>query len=142
MAEVDRMKAMARLEFEEIYSHGRLDLIDEVVGDGYVCHDPALPEPVLGAEGLRDAVIGFRAAFPDLTFIVDQQIAENDRVVTAWTATGTHLGELFGIAPTRRRVRMVGVDIERFENGRIVEVWANWDALGLRQQLAGDAAAP
>jgi steroid delta-isomerase-like uncharacterized protein len=137
MADADRMKAIARMEFEQIYSQGRLDLIDQVVGDGYVCHDPALPEPVLGAEGLRAAVIGFRTALPDLSFTVDQQIAENDRVVTAWTATGTHEGELFGVAPTGRRVRMVGVDIERFEDGKIVEVWANWDAFGLHQQISG-----
>jgi steroid delta-isomerase-like uncharacterized protein len=137
VSDLEHMKAAARIEFEQIYSLGRLDLIDQIVGDDYVCYDPALPQPVYGAEGLRQAVVGFRTALPDLTFTVDQQIAEGDRVVTAWTARGTQLGELFGIAPTGRAVTMIGVDIERFVDGKIVEVWANWDAHGVIQQLTG-----
>jgi steroid delta-isomerase-like uncharacterized protein len=133
--DLDEMKRIARVEFEQVYSEGRIDLIDEILGDGYVCYDPALPEPARGTDGLKQAVLGFRTAMPDLTFTVDQQVAEGDRVVTAWTASGTHLGELMGIAPTGRHVSMVGVDIERFEHGKIVEVWANWDAFGLYRQL-------
>lgn len=135
MTACERMKAIARLEFEEVYSKGRIELLDEILGDEYVCYDPALPEPVRGRHGLRDAVLGFRAAMPDLRFTVDQQVAEGDRVVTAWTATGTHTGELMGVPGTGRRVTMAGVDIERFEGDRIVEVWALWDAFGVYRQI-------
>jgi steroid delta-isomerase-like uncharacterized protein len=129
------MKAVARLEFEEVFSKGRIELIDEILGDDYVCHDPALPAPARGRAGLRDAVIGFRSALPDLQFTVDQQVAEGDRVVTAWTATGTHIGELMGVPGTGRPVTMSGVDIERFDGDRIVEVWALWDALGVYRTI-------
>jgi steroid delta-isomerase-like uncharacterized protein len=129
------MKAIARLEFEEIFSNGRIDLIDEILDDDYVCYDPALPAPARGKQGLREAVIGFRSALPDLEFTVDQQVAEGDRVVTAWTATGTHTGDLMGVEGTGRRVTIAGVDIERFDNGKIVEVWASWDALGVYRRI-------
>jgi steroid delta-isomerase-like uncharacterized protein len=138
--DAEQMKAIARMEFEEVFSNGRLDLIDEILGDDYICHDPALPEPARGKQGLRDAVIGFRAALPDLRFSVDQQVAEGDRVVTGWTATGTHTGELMGIPGTGRRVTMAGVDIERFEDGKIVEVWALWDALGVYRTITSSDA--
>lgn len=131
----EAMKATARIEFEEVFSKGRLELIDDILGDDYVCHDPALPEPARGKQGPRDAVTGFRAAMPDLLFTVDQQVAEGDRVVTAWTATGTHSGELMGVPGTGRQIAMVGVDIERFEGDRIVEVWALWDAQGVYRTI-------
>jgi steroid delta-isomerase-like uncharacterized protein len=134
--DLEQMKAVARIEFEEIYSKGRIELIDEILADDYVCHDPALPEPARGKQGLREAVIGFRTALPDLHFRVDQQVAEGDRVVTAWTATGTHTGDLMGVAGTGRRVTMAGVDIERFEGDKIVEVWALWDALGVYRSIS------
>jgi len=76
MATADEMKAIARMEFEEVFSKGRIELLDEILGDEYVCYDPALPEPVRGREGLRAAVLGFRTAMPDLRFTVDQQVAE------------------------------------------------------------------
>lgn len=137
MATADEMKAIARMEFEEVFSKGRIELLDEILGDDYVCFDPALPEPVRGREGLRAACSAFRSAMPDLHFAVHQQIAEGDRVVTQWTATGTHTGELMGVPGTGRPVTMAGVDIERFEGDRIVEVWALWDGLGVYRQITG-----
>lgn len=130
-----QLKEISRREFEQIFGQGRLDLIDETVAADYVCYDPALPDPLRGPEALKLAVRAFRAAFPDLTFVVEEQIAEADMVVTRWTATGTHLGELFGIAPTGARVTMPGIDIERFVDDKIVECHANWDTLGLLRQL-------
>jgi steroid delta-isomerase-like uncharacterized protein len=131
----EQLKEISRREFEQIFSQGRLDLIDETVAADYVCYDPALPDTLRGPQGLKQAVRGFRAAFPDLTFVVEEQIAEGDTVVTRWTARGTHLGELFGLAPTGARVTMPGIDSERFVDGKIVECYANWDTLGLLRQL-------
>jgi steroid delta-isomerase-like uncharacterized protein len=131
----EQLKEISRREFEQIFGQGRLDLIDETVAADYVCYDPALPDPLRGPQGLKQAVRGFRAAFPDLTFVVEEQIAEGDTVVTRWTARGTHLGELFGLAPTGARVTMPGIDSERFADGKIVECYANWDTLGLLRQL-------
>jgi steroid delta-isomerase-like uncharacterized protein len=86
-----------------------------------------------------DAVMGFirsyRAAFPDNKSVVEDQIAEGDKVVTRWTARGTHRGDLNGIAATGTAMETSGVTIERIADDRIVEVWVAKDDLGMLQQL-------
>jgi predicted ester cyclase len=74
-------------------------------------------------------------AFPDVRVSVEDQIAEGDMVVTRWTATGTHTGELMGIPPTGRRIEISGITINRFSGGRIAEDWYQSDDLGMMQQL-------
>jgi steroid delta-isomerase-like uncharacterized protein len=129
------VKAIARREIEEIFGQGKLEVADEVIAPNYVGHDPALPEPIRGPEGVKEAAAGYRAAFSDLTCTVDQQVAEGDTVVTRWTARGTHDGELFGVAPTGKQATVTGISIERVVDGKIVEDHTNWDTFGLMQQL-------
>jgi steroid delta-isomerase-like uncharacterized protein len=131
----DRLKAIARREIEEIFGGGNLDLADEIVAADYVGYDPALPEAIRGPEGIKQAAAGYRAAFPDLTVTVEEQVAEGDIVVTRWTARGTHQGELFGIAATGKQATVTGISIERIVDGKIAEDRTNWDTLGLLQQL-------
>jgi steroid delta-isomerase-like uncharacterized protein len=120
---------------EEIFGEGRLDLANEIISTDFVGHDPALPEPTRGPEGLRQAAAGYRAAFSDLTCTVDQQVAEGDTVVTRWTARGTHDGDFFGIAPTGKQATVTGISIDRIVDGKVVEDHTNWDTFGLMQQL-------
>ena len=65
----------------------------------------------------------------------NDQIADGDKVVTRWTATGTHKGQLMGIAPTNKHATITGVDIARYHDGKVVEAWASYDMYGLLQQL-------
>ena len=80
-------------------------------------------------------IIVYRTAFPNLRVTVDQQIAEGDLVVTRWTATGTHRGELFGTAPTKKRVSVQGIVISRITDGKIAEEFECYDTLGMLRQL-------
>src|SRR5215212_7456435 len=66
---------------------------------------------------------------------LDDDLAEGEKVVSRWRAQGTHQGELMGIAPTGNEVAITGLTIHRIEDGKIVEEWENWDALGLMQQI-------
>jgi predicted ester cyclase len=74
-------------------------------------------------------------AFPDLRVTVEDLIAEGGRVAAHLGFRGTHLGESNGIAPTDRRVDCTGIVISRIEGGKIAEDRANFDDLGLMQQL-------
>jgi predicted ester cyclase len=76
-----------------------------------------------------------REAFPDITFTVEDMIAEGDLVATRWTATGTNDGEFMGMEPTGRQATIGGMTIQRFKDGRIVEGWTQQDALGLLRQI-------
>jgi steroid delta-isomerase-like uncharacterized protein len=128
-------KALARRVLEEMFNEGNLDLADEVFAPDYVNHDPAMPEDIRGPEGFKEYVGAYRTAFPDLHLQIEDQIAEGDRVVTRWTGTGTHEGELAGIAPTGNRVTLPGMEIVRFSGGKLAEGWEGYDSMVLMQQL-------
>jgi steroid delta-isomerase-like uncharacterized protein len=130
----ERNKAAARAEFE-IWNTGELDKLDELVAADVVHHDPYDPHAAEGLEGLKKTIELNRTAFPDLHIMIEDQVAEGDRVATRWTTTMTHRGELGGVAPTGRRVTLTGITIERFEDGRVVESWRSMDTLGLLRTI-------
>jgi steroid delta-isomerase-like uncharacterized protein len=80
-------------------------------------------------------LVALRQAFPDLQIKIEDQIAERDKVVTRWTARGTHQGEFAGIPPTGKQVVMTGIDIDRIANGKLVECWTKSDDLSMLQQI-------
>jgi steroid delta-isomerase-like uncharacterized protein len=135
-------KALTRRSWE-IGSEGSLeslgDALQEVYADDIVMHEP--DEDVRGIEGLKQYVSMIRSALPDLHLTLEDDIAEGNKVVSRWRAQGTHQGELMGIAPTGNQVAITGITIHRIEDGKIVEEWENWDALGLMQQI-GAVASP
>jgi steroid delta-isomerase-like uncharacterized protein len=135
MSSAQENKAGSRRVAEEIFNGGNLNLADELYAHDYVLHDPALAEDLHGPEGLKQYAAMNLGAFPDVSVSVEEQIAEGDMVVTRWTATGTHTGELMGILPTGRRIEISGITINRFSGGRIAEDWYQSDDLGMMQQL-------
>jgi steroid delta-isomerase-like uncharacterized protein len=128
------LKAIARRE-AEMFSSGDFSIADEIYSEDYVAHDPAKPEPIRGIEGAKGEAAGYRAAFPDLTLTIEHQVAEGEYVVTRWTARGTHEGELEGIAPTGIKATTSGISMVRVVDGKIVEDFTEWNALGLMAQL-------
>jgi predicted ester cyclase len=84
---------------------------------------------------MRAFIEMYRSAYPDTRLEIGEMIAEGDLVAMTWTATGTHQGELMGIAPTGRSVTVSGIGVDRVSGGQIVESWANYDALGMLTQL-------
>jgi steroid delta-isomerase-like uncharacterized protein len=119
----------------EIWNHDKdLSVIDEIIDANFVSHSsPAGLAP--DREGLRQWATLFRKALPDITSTVDDVIVEGDKVVERFTGRGTQQGEFFGIPPTGKHFTTTGINIFRIENGKIVELWANSDDLGVMQQL-------
>jgi steroid delta-isomerase-like uncharacterized protein len=131
-------KALVRRYFEEIWDKGNLDLIDELFTTSFVRHGPTATEgDVRGLEGFRGLVSMYRSALPDLRIPIEDQIAEDDTVVTRWTARGTHQGELMGNAPTGNPATVTGILIDRISGGKIEEEWVDYDTLHLMQQIGG-----
>jgi len=126
--------ALYRRWFEEVVSAGDLALADELLAPDYAMHFPGMAATV-DREGHKQLVMMFRTGFPDWTETVEDVIAAGDKVVIRVTGRGTHEGLFQGIEATGRRVTATGVGIGRIEGGRIVETWAEYDALGLMQQL-------
>ena len=132
----EQNKALARRAFEEVWNQGKLTVIDELTASSATYSDPNVPGgKFTGPEGVKQFVQIYRGAFPDVRITINDQIAEGDKVVTRWTATGTHKGQLMGIAPTNKHATVTGVNIDRYQNGKVVEAWASYDMLGMLQQL-------
>lgn len=128
--------ATARRFFDEIWSRGDLDLVDELVAPEYVGSPSGPDEAVRGPAGVKEYIGRLREGIPDLTMTVEDQLADQDTVATRWSARGTHAGELMGMEATGRTAVVTGITIQRFgATGLIVEGWTNWDMLGLLQQL-------
>jgi steroid delta-isomerase-like uncharacterized protein len=127
-------KAIVRRWFEET-DKGNLDIIDELCAPDYIDHAPPLPDMPPGNAGVREANIRLRDAFPDTIHIIDDQIAEGDKVVTRLRGRGTFTGEILGIPPNAKVIEISGTSIHRIVDGKLVEHWANADLLSFMQQL-------
>jgi steroid delta-isomerase-like uncharacterized protein len=140
---IEHNKAIVRRWYQELFGQGNLAVADEICAADYLNHDPSAPPGgwPRGPEGSKAIVLAYRAAFPDVQFIIEAQIAEGDQVVTRWTGRGTNTGSLMGMPPTGKSMTITGISIERFMDGKIAEVWVNFDMLGMLQQL-GLAPAP
>jgi steroid delta-isomerase-like uncharacterized protein len=130
----ERNKELVRRCIEQVVNTGNLNAIDELVATDYVYHEPTAGEK-RGRDGYKQLITMYRNAFPDVRLTVEQQIAEGDLVVTRWTARGTHRGELFGASPTNKQVNVQGILISRISNGKVVEEFESYDALGMLRQI-------
>ncbi len=114
----------ARRALEDVCSGRNLEGIPDVYHPEFVDHVNALE--YRGHEGARRSVALYLELFPDLRFVVDEQITEGDRVASRWTLHGTHRG---------RSVTLRGIVISRFEDGKIIEDWAASDTMEIPRQL-------
>jgi steroid delta-isomerase-like uncharacterized protein len=125
-------KAVARLLID-IFNRGTLDDADTVLASNFSYRGPG--GELHGAAGWKQLARMYRDAFPDVIMTIDEQIAEGDKVVTRFTARGTHRGELGGVAPSGRFVTVPGITVDRIAGGRIVESIELFDQLGMFQAI-------
>ena len=126
-------KAIAH-RYLETFSTGNQAVVDEIISPDYV-HTITSGMTERGIDFVKQQVTRWRTYFPDFNITVEEMIAEGDKVVTRWTARGTHKGEYQGIPPTDKQVEWSGVDIYGIVGGKIVETWRKWDRMGLLEQL-------
>ena len=131
----ERNKNLVRQAAEEIYNKGNYACIDEIVSNDFVIHSLNPKKEIHGREGARNFAIALRTAFPDIKFIIKDQFAEGDKVVTHFIAEGTHQGSFEGIPPTGKSFKVSAIDIDYIKNGKVSECWSNMDELSLLQQL-------
>lgn len=129
----EQNKLIVRRFSEEVENQGNFAVADELLARDIVSHTP-LGE-TRGLEGAKQFGTMLRTAFPDLHVTIEDQVSEDDKVVTRWTCRGTHQGEFQGMHPTGKQVEITGMTISRIANGKIIEQWGNPDLLGMMQQL-------
>jgi steroid delta-isomerase-like uncharacterized protein len=127
-------KTIARRFNEDVWGRGDQAALEELFAPDFVDHG-ALPGQAPDREGHKQILAAFRSAFPDLSVTTEDIIAEGDKVVSRWTARGTHQGELLGTAPTGNEVTFTGIDVLRIAEGKVVERWAQGNDLEVMQQI-------
>jgi steroid delta-isomerase-like uncharacterized protein len=132
-------KDLVRRYYEALWNRWDFVLADELIAASIVFRG-SLGIRVQGREGFKEYMQAVRAAFPDFQNRIEELIAENDRVAARLTYTGTHQGEVLGIAPTGRHVSYAGVALFQIVANRIAEGWVLGDVHGLVQQLTATPA--
>ena len=133
----DKNKALIRRWFEEVWNKGRAEAIAEMFADDGIAHGLSddVDNPLRGPQGFLPFHAQFREAFPNIEVIVEDQIAEGDKVATRCSMRGKHSGDSLGFAATQMPVDFTGVTITRIRNGQIVEAWNNFDFMKMYKQL-------
>jgi predicted ester cyclase len=134
MADSEANRALVRRMEEELFNNRNLATLDEFIAAEYVLRTASEGTPA-DREAVRESIAMYLGAFPDLRISIDELLAVGDKVIGRFTFTGTHEGELMGLAPTGRRIAVRQIAMYRIEGGKVVEEWEVSDQLGLMQQL-------
>jgi steroid delta-isomerase-like uncharacterized protein len=133
----DENKRLVRRWFDEVWNKGRAEAIDEMFAPDGVAHglseDPE--HPIIGAGGFKPFHQTFRGAFPDIEVVVEDMIAEGDKVAARCLVRGKHAGDNLGIAASNAPVEFTGMTIVRIRDGQIVEAWNNFDFMRMNKQI-------
>jgi steroid delta-isomerase-like uncharacterized protein len=122
--------------YREVWREGKNEIIYQLLAPDASLHGQIAPDVELkGPEGFITFAERIRSTFPDTEITVEDIFAVDDKVVARWVASGTHSGDGLGVPPSGKRIRIAGVTIVRFDHGKIVEGWDNWDRLGMLEQI-------
>ena len=135
MAKEENKKAQQ--QFGEAVNSGNLERLRDLVSQDVKDHDPA-PDQKPGPQGYIDFFSMMRTAFPDMHIEVEKLVADEDDVAFAYTLTGTHKGKFMGVDGTNRSVKVRGMQISRFRDGKLLERWGSSDELGILRQIGAD----
>jgi len=135
---LDENKAIVQRILSEFWIGGNLAVLDELLAPDCINHEQSNPEQRGKAackQWANDVRLVNRRGFPDYDITPEDIVAEGDKVVKRWVFQGTHSGEFAGIPPTGKRVTMRGITLYRLAQGRVSEMYWNYDVFGLLQKL-------
>ncbi|MEP0915047.1 ester cyclase [Leptolyngbya sp. GB1-A1] len=124
------------LQWYKAYDQGNLEQMKELLAQNGVVH--SLGSVIHGRDQFFKYMQTFRSAFPDSYHTFEDVIAEDNKVVTRGTFTGTHRGEFLGIEPTGKQVTCSVVHVDRLRDGKVIDHWGLGDSLAMMQQLRGE----
>jgi steroid delta-isomerase-like uncharacterized protein len=130
---LEHNKHIAR-QFIAAFASADTRTLERIVAKNMVDHNAA-PGQKQGRQGVLDAVVMFRAAFPDLKITIESLVADEERVSVTGKMTGTNQGPLMGAPPTGKAVSFAYMDMYAIAHGQIVEVWHVEDLAGMMRQL-------
>jgi steroid delta-isomerase-like uncharacterized protein len=131
----DENKAVVRRLYLELWNQRKPGLADQLFAASHAFNEPNTFGASVGPEAYKRQYTRFLTAFPDLRFTIEDMVCEDDKVVVSWILSGTHKGEFMGIPATGKKVSMGGITINSVVNGKILDSYVIYDALGLAKQF-------
>jgi steroid delta-isomerase-like uncharacterized protein len=128
-------KTIVHRLYEEVWNERKLEVVDQLFSPSHALQDAVVSGSRVGPEFYKRRVVEFMTGFPDLSLTIEDTIAERDKVVVSWIISGTHQGEFMEIPATGRKISVEGITLHHIRNGKILDSYARWDALGLMRQL-------
>ena len=126
-------EAVVRRFYEQMCNERKNEIAGEVFAPGHRLHDPQVPGGS-GPQAMAEVISAYQQGV-DGHWEIEEIFSAGDRVIARWTGSGTHVGDMNGIPPTGKKVRVDAISIHRVAGGRISETWQVWDTLGFLQQL-------
>jgi len=134
---LEQNKALLQRWFDEVWNKGRVDGIAEMFAVDGIAHGLSndVGTPLAGPDGFRPFHETFRGAFPNIEVLVEDMIAEGDKVAARCSVRGRHTGDHLGVAASNAPVEFTGITIVRVKDGKIIEAWNNFDFLKMNKQI-------
>lgn len=139
LASLEANEAVVRRYYEEMVNGGDWSGAAEVIAEDLVQNNPGVAQ---GRDGVREEMEAFQGAFADFRIRLDEVVAEGDLVVVRATVSGTHSGDLLGMAATGNAIEFASMDFFRVTDGKLSEHWDVTDRLALLQQLGVEQVPP
>ena len=133
MDRLDANKALARRFVDEIFVRGRKESVDELLADDFTPH--TWPSTGDGKADLGNTIDRLSTVLDDVSFTIEDVIAEGDLVVVRVTASATQVGEFMGMPPSGKRYTIGEIHIFRIRDGLVTEHWHHFDQMGMMRQL-------
>ena len=134
------LKALTGRIYEEVFTNGRVDLIDEVMHENFIEHEELPPGIPPGREAPRAMMAMMLSAFPDFRADVHEMLQDGNKVIARAQFSGTHQGEFMGMPPTGNTFSIGVIDILEFEGDKAIAHWGLMDTAKMMQQLGVEAA--
>ena len=134
--QLEHNKALIRRWFEEVWNQGRPEAVSEMMSEDCINHGLSEDgQPILGASGFLPIHTQIRGAFPNIHLVVEDAIAEGDRVAVRCSVKGLHTGDHLGFPATNKHTEFNGIAIARVKDGMFVESWNSFDFMTMYKQL-------
>lgn len=131
----EQNKLIAQRFYDEIWNQKNLTHLGDLLTQDHVWHEPSTVTDLQGLQGTQKFLSEYFIAFPDYRVVIEDIIAEDDKVAVRWIAYGTHQGPLKGIPPTGKSIMIPGISILRIKHGKCSEYWTSLDNFLLLSEL-------
>jgi steroid delta-isomerase-like uncharacterized protein len=128
-------KELVKKFYKEVWNERKVQCVDKYLSPSHALVDPNATDAMTGPAAYKAVLTRFLRAFSNLKFEVQDMVGEEDKVVASWIISGVHTGEYNGIAPTNKKITVEGISIHQIADGKIMDSYSVWDALGLMKKI-------